>query len=89
MKIRFFYAADVYNTYPKVYVLTEDGLLYSQYLKFNQGAIDRHQVDFDSFEEEDYSFGGYQGLVEITKEAAISKKLTDQINWVPRYLGNL
>ena len=49
MKTRFFYAQEAYRTWPKLYVLTEDGTLYSEYLDYMQPAKDIKKVDFVTF----------------------------------------
>ncbi len=89
MKARFFYAASCHNTWPKLYVLTQDGKLYSKYLDFMQPAEDVEQVNFESFLASDYLFGGYQSLEEITLEVALGKSLRSQSNWIQRYLDSL
>lgn len=86
MHTRFFLAEAIYRTWPKLFVLTEDGLLYSEYKEFNNNAKVEKQFDFDTFRSEDYNWGGYQTLVEIDKSIAISYKLTKQKNWVQKYL---
>lgn len=88
MKIRFFYAPAVYQTWSKLYVLTEDGVLHSKYLNFMRPAIDERIVDFESFKATDYSWKGYQGLQEIDSETAKSTNLTRQRNWVSGYVSN-
>lgn len=86
MKARFFYAPPCYNTWPKLYVLTEDGKLYSEYLNFMRPATDIKKFDFASFQASDYKWDGYQSLTEINYQSAITKELTRQENWVERYV---
>jgi len=88
MKARFFYAPAAYRTWPKLYVLTEDGTLYCEYLDYMQPAKDIKQVNFDNFKAEDYQFGGYQPLEEISYEVAKAKSLKRQSNWIDRYLSS-
>ena len=89
MKERFFYAAPIFRTWSKLFVLTEDGKLYSEYLDhYSKRKIDK-EVDFSTFKENEYSFGGYQTLKEISKEEIVSIRLKSQGNWVESYLSNL
>ena len=86
MEARFFIADASYNTWKKIYVLTSDGTLYSEYLDYMRPVTDRRTVDFSSFAQEDYSFGGYQKLREVSKKEASSAELEEQENWVGNYL---
>ncbi len=86
MKFRYFYAPAVYNTWAKLYVLTSDGVLYSQYLVYMRLTIDKQQFDFETFKASDYSFEGYQDLKEIDYDTAIHIGLTRQANWIEGYL---
>ena len=88
MKARFFLAPACYNTWTKLYVLTEDGKLFSRYLDYMKPATDSVTVDFNSFSASDYSWSGYQDLKEINYSAAISTDLTRQPNWVSTYVRN-
>ena len=45
MKTRFFYTPQSFKTWPNLYVLTEDGFLYFEYLDHMTLAIIRKQVD--------------------------------------------
>ncbi len=86
MEARFFIADASYNTWKKIYVLTSDGTLYSEYLDYMRPVTDRRTVDYSSFAQEDYSFGEYQSLREVSKSEASSAILTKQSNWVNNYL---
>ena len=88
MKARFFYAAACYRTWPKLYVLTEDGKLFSRYLDYMQPTTDSQSVNYNTFKASDYSYEGYQGLKEIDYQTAISKTLTRQPNWVESYINS-
>ena len=87
MEARFFIADACFNTWKKIYVLTSDGTLYSEYLDYMRPVTDRRTVDFSSFAQEDYSFGGYHKLREVSKSEATSAVLTRQGNWVSSYLN--
>jgi hypothetical protein len=87
MKARFFYAERAYKTWPKLFVLTQDGILFSEYLDYMKPASISKQFDFETFESGDYQWGGYQSLIEISEEEALRKPLTRQINWISSYLN--
>ena len=89
MKARFFYAPGVYLTWPKLFVLTEDGKFYFEYLDYMRKTKVEKQVDFESFKASDYVWGGYQYMTEITQEEAIGKLLKCQANWITSYLNQL
>lgn len=93
MKARFFYAPHINHkngraTWSKLFVLTEDGRFYCEYLDYMLPAKVELILDFNSFKASDYRWGGYQYLLEITKGEAISKRLIRQINWVDSYLSS-
>tara|TARA_Y100000589_G_C27175001_1_gene638330 strand:- start:1090 stop:1761 length:672 start_codon:yes stop_codon:yes gene_type:complete len=88
MKARLFKADAIYKTWPKIYILTEDGLLYSEYLDYLKPSVDKQNFSFDSFSENDYSFGDYQKLSEIDEKTARKFRLVQQDNWVDSYLKN-
>jgi hypothetical protein len=89
MKTRFFYAPQAFNTWPKLFVLTEDGILYCEYLNFMSPATIRKKVDFENFKASDYSYQGYQKMEEIDEVTAKNKVLKSQTNWIARYLNRL
>ena len=83
---RFFYAKPIEKTWPKLFILTLDGLFYSEYLHYNKISYVEEQFDFFLFNESDYIFGGYQSIKEISKDEALSFELIEQENWVKRFL---
>lgn len=86
MKARFFYAPQIFSTWPKLFILTEDGKLYTEYLyRFNLIKSEQ-QVDFVNFNSEQFKFEGYQTLQEITQDEALQVQLVKQNNWVQSYL---
>jgi hypothetical protein len=89
MKTRFFYAAQSFNTWPKLFVLTEDGRFYCEYLDYMKPARVDLKFDFDNFKAEDYKWGGYQTIVEVDEAKAKSTMLTRQPNWISGYLSKL
>jgi hypothetical protein len=89
MKARFFYATGIYSTWPKLFVLTEDGRFYSEYLVDMRRNKFEKQFDFESFKASDYVWGGYQYLTEISLEEAIGVQLNYQANWINSYLNQI
>ena len=89
MKTRFFYGAATHNTWAKVFVLSEDGRFYCEYLNYMNPARVNLKFDFNTFKAEDYKWGGYQSIVEIDESTAKTKILTSQSNWISRYLSSL
>ena len=89
MKARFFYAPAVYSTWSKLFVLTEDGKFYSEYLDYMRKTKVEKQFDFETFKASDYVWGGYQYMTEITQEEAEGKVLRCQSNWIDNYLKSL
>jgi hypothetical protein len=93
MKARYFIADPVYRTWAKIAVLTDDGVLYSEYLTFMKPTkFNKVGFDFKEFEAKDFSFGekehgnAYQGLREVSFEEAITYTLKSQNNWVKSYV---
>lgn len=96
LKARYFIADGIFKTWPKIAVLTSDGVLYSQYLHFMRLKIfKREGIDFESFNASDFSFGAdehghnYQPIREVTREQAKSYRLTQQGNWLEGYLSKI
>lgn len=89
MRTRFFYGAATHNTWPKLFVLTEDGKFYCEYLDFMQPAKVVKEFDFELFKAEDYKWSGYQTIVEIDETEAKNITLTRQSNWINSYLDLL
>ena len=93
IRVRFFIADAVYKTWAKVAVLTDDGTLYSEYLAWMKPKVyKRVGLDFRTFEAKNFSFGGdehgseYQAIREVNYREATTLVLTQQANWVNRYL---
>jgi hypothetical protein len=89
MNTRFFYGAECYNTWPKLFVLTEDGRFYCEYLDFMKPARVDLKFDFNTFKSEDYKWSGYQTIIEIDEATAKNKTLTRQMNWINGYLSRI
>jgi len=47
------------------------------------------QFDFETFSTNDYSYKGYQNIIEIDRVTALQKSLTRQANWIQGYLDSL
>lgn len=88
-KPRFFYAAGVYRTWPKLFVLTSDGIFYCEYLEYLNKATIRENFNYYSFEPFTYRCHGYQPIVEIDEDTALKTRLVRQENWIGRYLRTL
>ena len=96
MKVRFFIADAVHRTWPKLAVLTEDGVLYSEYLAWMKPVVLRKEgFDFTSFKCEDFFFGAeehgnaYQGIREVDYDEAVKFQLNSQQNWIKAYIEKL
>jgi hypothetical protein len=89
MKTRFFYAAHSHSTWPKLFVLSENGIFYCEYLDYMHPATINKQFDFETFSTNDYSYKGYQNIIEIDRATALQKSLTRQANWIQGYLDSL
>ena len=93
VKIRCFIADPIYKTWSKIAILTQDGILYCEYLHFmNPTIFKRGGFDFELFTAENFKFGGtehgkdYQSIREVTLEYALNYQLSRQANWVKQYL---
>lgn len=89
MKTRFFYAPEAFNTWPKLFVLSEDGRFYCEYLDYMKPAKVDETQNFETFRAEDYKWNGYQTIIEISESEAKSKVLISQVNWIRIYLSRL
>ncbi|HCG9065896.1 TPA: DUF4145 domain-containing protein [Vibrio parahaemolyticus] len=94
--VRYFIADPVHNTWGKIAILSEDGVLYSEYLTFMKPTKFRlGGFDYSTFKASDYRFGerehghAYQSMREVSADEVLSYKLTAQENWVERYLKEI
>ena len=80
MKFRIFYAPQVFNTWEKVYVLTDDGKLYCEYLyHFNASKIIENNLDYNNFAPKSFSWGiGVEGTrgIAFTNYQGCEKELS-------------
>jgi len=94
MKFRIFYAPQVFGTWEKIYVLTDDGKLHCDYLfRFILQKIDESGIDYQNFAPKDYAWGkGVEGNrgVAFTNYQGCEKELSweDYINLKPSFLLN-
>lgn len=95
-RARYFIADPIHRTWAKVAVLTDDGVLYSEYLTYMKPTkFKKSGFDFDGFNANDFSFGkeehghAYQSIREVSYQEASSYKLSSQVNWVSRYLSEV
>jgi len=86
---RFFYADKSHNTWPKLFVLAEDGTLYCEYLDHYNRTLFKKQVDYSSFDATTFKWNDYQSIIEIDKNTAISTNLTKQENWILNYINSV
>lgn len=86
-QIRFFYAEQTFKTWPKLFILTEDNLFYSEYLDNLTLKILKLKYNFKTFKDSDYKFRDYQKITEISKEEALKVKLIEQENWLVNLLS--
>jgi hypothetical protein len=93
MRFRFFYSPHMVHqngreTWPKIFVLSEGGLLYCEYLNWMNLSTFKKEVEFDKFDPSRFKWADYQPLSEISKEEALAVSLIQQGNWVSRYLDS-
>lgn len=88
-KFRIFYAPQVYRTWEKIFILTDDGTLYCEYLmRFRNQTIVKKGIDYESFRPNDYSWGkGVQGdrgmAFENYQQCEVELSWTDYENLKP------
>jgi hypothetical protein len=88
MKARFFYAPPIFNTNPKLYVLTSDGDLFTEYRKEGILVKEIHHTEYQGFRESSFTSEDYPLLLELKKEEAIAMPLHNQANWIENYLSS-
>ncbi|GHF02950.1 hypothetical protein [Thalassotalea profundi] len=86
-KYRFFYAKESHKTWPKLFVLSNDGVLYCEYLDHYNPTVFKEQVEYSTFDADKFKWNGYQTIVEIDRNTAVETKLTKQPNWVLNYIN--
>jgi hypothetical protein len=90
MNARFFYAAPIFSNSPKLMVLTDDAVLYTEHREFEVIKVEKQSdVDFNNFVEKDYENEDYPVLLEIGYEEARNMPLAGQANWIDRYVTNM
>ena len=86
MNARFFYAAPIFTNSPKLMVLTDDSVLYSEHRDFEVINVERKtDVSFADFNISDFENDDYPILLEIKFEEAREMPLHGQPNWIDRY----
>ena len=89
MNARFFYAAPIFTNAPKLMVLSENSVLYSEYRDYEVLKVDKKEgVNFDSFEISNFETEDYPILLEIGFKEAADMPLNGQANWINRYIKN-
>ncbi len=88
MKVKYFYSPAIFSSQPKLYVLTDDCILYSESRDFSLVHIDQIKVDsFQNFNPKNHETEDHPILLEIgeTEATKISEDLRP--NWIRRYLS--
>jgi hypothetical protein len=89
MNARFFYAAPIFTNSPKLLVLTEDEVLYSEHREYEVIKVEKNtNVSFDGFSEKDFESEDYPILLEIGYKEAKEMPLAGQANWIDRYISS-
>lgn len=89
MNARFFYAAPIFTNSPKLMVLTEDSVLYSEHYEFDVIETEKNIVEnYSSFSVSDYESEDFPIILEIDFEEAKSIRLNGESNWIERYVAD-
>jgi len=89
MNARFFYAAPIFTNSPKLMVLTDDSILYSEHREYEVIKVEKTtEVNFENFNVSDYENEDFPILLEIDYKEARDMPLASQANWVERYVNN-
>jgi hypothetical protein len=89
MNARFFYAAPIFTNSPKLMVLTEDSVLYSEHREYEVLKVEKStKVNFDNFNVSEFENEDFPILLEIDYKEARDMPLAGQANWVERYVMN-
>lgn len=88
MNARFFYGAPIFTNSPKLMVLTEDGVLYSEVKEYEVTRIQKTEnLSYRHFEEKKFETEDYPVLLEIGLQEAREMPLAGQANWIDRYVS--
>ncbi|MGB1003581.1 MAG: hypothetical protein ACPGVC_05090 [Salibacteraceae bacterium] len=87
MNVRYFYAPAIFSSDPKLYVLTDDNVLYSETRNLSVIQVERTEVkNFKDFDPSNHQTEDHPILIEISSVEAKDITLNTQANWVKRYL---
>jgi hypothetical protein len=87
MNARFFYGAPIFTNSPKLMVLTEDGVLYSEVKEYEVTNVESiNNVSYSNFIEKNFENEDYPILLEIGLQEAREMPLSGQPNWIDRYV---
>lgn len=87
MKVKYYYSPAIFSNQPKLFVLTDDGILYSESRDYALIQIDRCKVDsFLDFNPKNHETEEYPILLEIDEMEATKISEDLRPNWVRRYL---
>ena len=85
----FFNAAPIFTNSPKLMVLTEDSVLYSEHYEFDVVETEKNVVEnFSTFSVSDYESEDFPIILEIDFEEARSIRLNGETNWIERYVAD-
>ncbi len=87
MNVRFFYSPAIFSNYPKLFVLTDDAILYSESRDYSVVEVERYVVtSFQNFDPKEYETEEHPVLLEVSKTEAT--EISDDLrpNWLNRYL---
>ena len=88
MNARFFYGAPIFTNSPKLMVLTEDGVLYSEMKEYDILKVEKiENIAYSGFVEKNHENEDYPVLLEIGYQEAREMPLAGQANWVDRYVS--
>tara|TARA_R110002050_G_scaffold149463_1_gene275992 strand:+ start:11846 stop:12148 length:303 start_codon:yes stop_codon:yes gene_type:complete len=89
MNARFFYAAPIFTNSPKLMVLSEDNVLYSEYKEYEVLNVEKVDgVSFTTFTESEFENEDFPVLLEIGYKEAKEMPLAGQPNWIDRYVSS-
>ena len=89
MNARFFYAAPIFTNSPKLMVLTDDSVLYSEHREYEVTKVEKTtEVNFENFNVSEYENEDFPILLEIDYKEARDMPLASQANWIERYVNN-
>lgn len=88
MNAKLFYAAPIFTNIPKIMVLTQDGILYTEFQEYDVLKIETQDgVNFDNFNVNDFECEDYPVWLPLTINEAQEMQFAGQPTWIHRYLS--